>query len=106
MKGEGREGKGPDEGPGPGPGPSAARVKSWQDPTLVLCYALHCADVSNPARPFVVAREWGRRVCEEFYTQGDVERELGLSVEAFCDRSLREGTRRMPRTRWPSWISW
>ena len=91
VKGEGHEGKGPDEGPGPGPGPSAARVKSWQDPTLALCYALHCADVSNPARPFVVAREWGRRVCEEFYTQGDVERELGLSVEAFCDRSLREG---------------
>ena len=91
VKSEGREGKGPDEGPGPGPGPSAARVKSWQDPTLALCYALHCADVSNPARPFVVAREWGRRVCEEFYTQGDVERELGLSVEAFCDRSLREG---------------
>ena len=113
AKGEGRvevegggEGKSPSPSPspsqGPSPGPSpdpglgpgvggAARVGSWRDPTLALCYVLHCADVSNPARPFAVAREWGRRVCEEFYKQGDVERELGLSVAAFCDRSLREG---------------
>ena len=99
AKGEGRvevegggEGKSPSPSQGPGPGVGgAARVGSWRDPTLALCYVLHCADVSNPARPFAVAREWGRRVCEEFYKQGDVERELGLSVAAFCDRSLREG---------------
>lgn len=104
AKGEGREVEGGGEGkspspslspgPGLGPGPGvggAARVGSWRDPTLALCYVLHCADVSNPARPFAVAREWGRRVCEEFYKQGDVERELGLPVAAFCDRSLREG---------------
>jgi hypothetical protein len=102
AKGEGRggrvevdgggEGKSPSPSLGAGPGlGGAARVGSWRDPTLALCYVLHCADVSNPARPFAVAREWGRRVCEEFYKQGDVERELGLSVAAFCDRSLREG---------------
>ena len=68
--------------------------KRWRDPGLALSFALHCADISNAARPFGVALAWGRRVREEFYAQGDVERAMGLPVAAFCDRDAaraREG---------------
>ena len=61
-------------------------VKHWPDPTLALCYVLHCADISNPARPWQTAREWGRRVTEEFYKQGDHERLLGVPVSVLNDR--------------------
>ena len=61
-------------------------VRSWSDPVLALCYVLHCADISNPARPWHLAREWGTRISEEFYKQGDRERALGLPVPALNDR--------------------
>jgi len=64
-----------------------ASVASWSDPVLALCYVLHCADISNPARPWRLAREWGARVSEEFYKQGDRERALGLlPISPLCDR--------------------
>ena len=61
-------------------------VRSWSDPVLALCYVLHCADISNPARPWRLAREWGARISEEFYKQGDRERALGVPVAALNDR--------------------
>jgi len=66
-------------------------VRDWRDPALVLCYVLHCADISNPARPFEVAKAWGERITEEFYKQGDKERELGMRVLTFCDRAQSKG---------------
>lgn len=47
---------------------------------------LHCADISNPARPLHQCSEWGKRVQEELYIQGDKERRLGLPVTKLCDR--------------------
>ena len=64
-----------------------SRVSNWQDPTLALCFVLHCADISNPARPWSTAREWGRRVTEEFHKQGDCERARGVPVAALNDRN-------------------
>ena len=49
---------------------------------------LHCADISNPARPLHQCTEWGKRVQEELYIQGDKERVLGLSVTKLCDRYM------------------
>lgn len=66
-------------------------VRDWEDPILALCYVLHCADISNPARPFPVAKKWGEKITEEFYKQGDKERALGMRVLAFCDRTVASG---------------
>ena len=44
------------------------------------------SDVSNGARPRAVHAEWGRRVCQEFYAQGDKEREAGLPISSYMDR--------------------
>ena len=42
---------------------------------------------SSPCRNWNISRLWSIRACEEFYRQGDRERELDLPVTPFCDRS-------------------
>ncbi|OBZ83741.1 3',5'-cyclic-nucleotide phosphodiesterase regA [Choanephora cucurbitarum] len=54
---------------------------------LVLCSAIiKCADISNCARPFHQAREWAMILSEEFYRQGDLERELGITPSPIHSR--------------------
>lgn len=60
-----------------------------KDPELrhfILQIALKCADISNPCRPWDVSHEWSLKVCDEFFRQGDYERQLGLPVTDICDR--------------------
>jgi cAMP-specific phosphodiesterase len=49
---------------------------------------LHAADVSNPAKPFPICKNWAERVVEEFSRQGDTEREHGLDVSPLFNRDL------------------
>ncbi|KFM27377.1 Ribonuclease J [Auxenochlorella protothecoides] len=60
--------------------PGEARVKALQ-------MLLHTADISNPARPLHHCMVWGRKIHDEMYKQGDLERALGLEVTAVCDRA-------------------
>ena len=53
---------------------------------FVLQIALKCADISNPCRSWNISRLWSYRACEEFFRQGDRERELGLPITQICDR--------------------
>ena len=53
---------------------------------FILQIAMKCADISNPCRSWNISRLWSYRACEEFFRQGDKERELGLPVTPFCDR--------------------
>eukprot|EP00727_Mastigamoeba_balamuthi_P013561 m51a1_g8828 putative 3 -cyclic-nucleotide phosphodiesterase rega (871) ;mRNA; r:385428-388463 len=70
----------------------SARVKSGtfegnkNDRLLVLQVMLKMADVSNPARAWDACSRWARRVMEEFWRQGDIERERGMAVSPFMDR--------------------
>ncbi|OQR84992.1 hypothetical protein ACHHYP_12465 [Achlya hypogyna] len=59
---------------------------SLDDQKLLLQVALHAADVCNPVKPMDIYAVWTSRVMEEFYAQGDNERELGLPVSFGCDR--------------------
>lgn len=47
---------------------------------------IHCADLSNTAKPFPLYKHWTYLVIEEFFCQGDKEKELGIEVSAMCDR--------------------
>lgn len=62
-------------------------IKTAADTDLFMRMALHTADVSNPAKPLHLAQRWTEQVVEEFYAQGDRERELGLPISAFMDRT-------------------
>ena len=43
-----------------------------------MCLVVHSADISNPTKTFYVYFKWAKLVMEEFYNQGDKEKELGM----------------------------
>ena len=47
---------------------------------------VHCSDLSNPTKPLDIYRQWVDRIMEEFFRQGDREREIGLEISPMCDR--------------------
>ena len=53
----------------------------------VLETMVHCADLSNPTKPLNQYKEWVKLVFEEFFQQGDREKESGLVVSPNCDRN-------------------
>jgi hypothetical protein len=53
---------------------------------MVLKTALHVADIGNAFKDMPVYLQWNSRILEEFYCQGDVERERGMLVSPLCDR--------------------
>jgi cAMP-specific phosphodiesterase 4 len=53
---------------------------------LVMNNLLHSADVSNPCRTWEVTHPWAMKVLEEFFSQGDQEKNLGVPVGFLNDR--------------------
>lgn len=47
---------------------------------------VHCADLSNPTKPLHLYRQWTDRIMEEFFRQGDRERERGMEISPMCDK--------------------
>ena len=52
----------------------------------VLQNLVHCADLSNPTKPLNIYRQWTERVMQEFFHQGDLERDQGMDISPMCDR--------------------
>eukprot|EP01137_Pigoraptor_chileana_P035487 Opistho-2@29584 len=61
--------------------------KSKDDRRMLIKVLLHAADISNVARPPELSARWSHAVQEEFFCQGDKEKELGLKVSPFMDRN-------------------
>lgn len=47
---------------------------------------MHCADLSNPTKPLPLYKRWVALLMEEFFLQGDKERESGMDISPMCDR--------------------
>jgi hypothetical protein len=47
---------------------------------------LHAADISNAAKPTNVYIKWAEKVINEFWQQGDLEKEKKLPISFLCDR--------------------
>jgi len=52
----------------------------------VLTSLLHTADISNPMKPWGICQDLAGRCLEEFFAQGDKEKELGIPVQMLNDR--------------------
>lgn len=61
-------------------------LDNYTERIQVLQNIIHCADLSNPTKPLPLYRKWVRLIMEEFFQQGDKEREQGLEISPMCDR--------------------
>ena len=47
---------------------------------------IHAADLSNPTKPLELYKCWVDLISQEFFSQGDRERERGMDISAMCDK--------------------
>jgi len=69
--------------------PTLEALEVYKEPAnkkLLINLLLHTADLSNSTKPFRVCRTWAYKALEEFFQQGDKERQLGLPVQASNER--------------------
>lgn len=57
-----------------------------EEKEFILGTLIHLADLSNPCRESSISDNWALRVSEEFFLQGDRERESGWEISPLCDR--------------------
>jgi hypothetical protein len=53
---------------------------------FIMEIILHCADISNPYKPFDMCARWADLVVVEFCLQGDREKKEGFEVSMGMDR--------------------
>ncbi|KAJ8357750.1 hypothetical protein SKAU_G00205440 [Synaphobranchus kaupii] len=61
-------------------------LDNYSDRIQVLQNMVHCADLSNPTKPLQLYRQWTGRIMEEFFSQGDRERNSGMEISPMCDK--------------------
>jgi hypothetical protein len=60
--------------------------KMYDDQQEILDLLISFCDTSHSCRKFEVTFNWSTRLMEEFWHQGDVEKELNIPVSFLCDR--------------------
>ena len=66
---------------------SASQMSDQEHRSKILSLLLHMADISHPCKPWVLHHRWTSRLLEEFFQQGDREREAGRECSPLCDRN-------------------
>ncbi|CAL8343848.1 unnamed protein product [Merluccius merluccius] len=61
-------------------------LDNYTDRMQVLRNMVHCADLSNPTKSLDLYQQWTNRIMEEFFHQGDRERERGMEISPMCDK--------------------
>ena len=59
----------------------------FDDQQDYLDFLIHLSDISHNAKPFELTSKWVDLLNQEFYYQGDKEKEMGLKVSYLCDRN-------------------
>ncbi|KAM4551423.1 3',5'-cyclic-AMP phosphodiesterase 4B-like isoform 1-T3 [Odontesthes bonariensis] len=61
-------------------------LDDYRDRMQVLRNMVHCADLSNPTKPLDLYRQWTDRIMDEFFYQGEKEKERGIEISPMCDK--------------------
>jgi len=75
-----------DERSTPSASPDLTTEYSVAHRLLIGKILLHAADISNACRPWHLCKRWSDPVIQEFFSQGDSEKALGLTVSPNMDR--------------------
>lgn len=65
---------------------SDLNLEDLNDKSNVLSMGLKCADIAHSAKDTSLHVKWSNLVSEEFFAQGDLEKERNIPVSMFCDR--------------------
>lgn len=68
-------------------GSSVLTFDKFNDRLQLLQSMIHLSDLSNPTKPIELYQNWNQRILEEYWRQGDRERDLGLEISPMCDRN-------------------
>jgi len=86
--------------------------EAWlNEAEMLLDLAVHCGDLSSPCRPWKLMNHWTTRILQEFWAQGDLEKDHSLPVGPGNDR---DKTRDVPLGQVffvegfvkPLWVQW
>lgn len=61
-------------------------ISVFEDKCQILGMALKCADIGHSAKDYDLHEKWSMLVCEEFFKQGDIEKNRNQAVSMYCDR--------------------
>lgn len=62
------------------------KQKALESDMFLLSAALHAADISNPTKPRTFMLQWTHLILQEFWQQGDIEKQRGFPISPLCDR--------------------
>jgi hypothetical protein len=58
----------------------------FEEQQLLLNYLIHMADLGHNCKKYEISLQWVKLLSEEFWRQGDLEKEKGLPISFLCDR--------------------
>jgi len=67
-------------------GTTPLEINSFSEKMHILKCMVHCADLSNPTRKLSHYQKWVEELMEEFFRQGDLERERNMEISPMMDR--------------------
>jgi hypothetical protein len=57
------------------------------DKQICMNMGMHIADISNPSKTWEISLKWTEWLYDEFFAQGDKERDLGMQISDLMDRT-------------------
>ena len=70
---------------------SCLNLSDAEDRKCAMQTLLHAADLSNPCKKWEIHVQWTHAIVAEFFSQGDLERHLGIDVTPMLDRTINCG---------------
>ncbi|CAK9302778.1 unnamed protein product [Gordionus sp. m RMFG-2023] len=61
-------------------------LESYAEKNQILQAMIHCGDLSNPTKSLNLYKKWTSLIMEEYFLQGEKEKQCGLAISAMCDR--------------------
>jgi len=58
----------------------------FDEQQVLLNYLMHMADLGHNCKKYEISKQWVKLLCEEFWIQGDKEKQLGIPVSFLCNR--------------------
>ena len=58
----------------------------FDEQQVLLNYLIHMADLGHNCKKYEISKQWVKLLCEEFWIQGDKEKNMGIPVSFLCDR--------------------